>query len=334
MVRDFRRVQDLVLVLVRWAVFGGLLFATLELPELIVPLPLVGALGLYALFLTIVFIGAWAGTSVFAHVQSLGDLGLVAATLVIAPNLQVPTYFVLVIVAVLIGMRRFPWSLTLGYAVLAVAVGAAAWLQGLDLLPGPSEPFLPGLAVLFARLLSGEPLPADYLERRPPVRTDQIRALQGLGRMLGERSERQLLLGEAHRLMLAHTGANRAAIVLLDDSPEDGHIYTFNGSDVQSKPIVLQRSGATPPERVLRDGRLRLNRQREPLPIVEILGERGASSFLGVALRSGGEALGALLAYDKDGGRPFTDEDEAFLELLAPALAASLYGGRAASEAE
>ena len=43
MVRDFRRVQDLVLVLVRWAVFGGLLFATLELADLVVPLPLIGA---------------------------------------------------------------------------------------------------------------------------------------------------------------------------------------------------------------------------------------------------------------------------------------------------
>src|SRR5690349_14072722 len=118
MVRDFRRVQDLVLVLVRWAVFGGLLFATLELPDLVVPLPLIGALGLYVLFLTIVFIGSWAGTPVFAYVQSLGDLGLVAATLVLAPNVQTATYFALLVVAALIGMRRFPWPQSIGYAVL------------------------------------------------------------------------------------------------------------------------------------------------------------------------------------------------------------------------
>ncbi|HZR97682.1 MAG TPA: HD domain-containing phosphohydrolase [Chloroflexota bacterium] len=333
MMRDFRRVQDLVLVLARWAVFAGLLSATLEMPNLIVPLPLVGALGLYALFLTIVFVGAWAGTAGFGHVQSLGDLGLVAAAIVLAPNLLTATYLALLVVALLIGMRRFPWPPTAGYAVLAAAVGTAAWLQGFDVLAWPVGSALPGVVVLFARLLSGDPLPADYLERRPPVRTDQVRALQGLGKTLGERSERQALLAEAHRLLTAHTGATRAAIALLDGAPDDGHIYTFNGDDVQSKPIVLERSGSTPPERVLRDGRLRLNRQREPLPIVEILGERGASSFLGVALRSGGETLGALLAYDKEGGRPFTDEDEAFLELLAPALAASLYGGRVASEA-
>jgi putative nucleotidyltransferase with HDIG domain len=333
MVRDFRRVQDLVLVLVRWGVFGGLLYAMLEQPDLLVPMPFIGALGMYALFLTIVFIGAWAGTVGFAHVQSLGDLALVAAAFGLAPNLLTPTYIALLVVAALVGLRRFPWTPTMGYAALAVAVGAAGWLQGLDLLPGPWEPVIPGLVVLFARLLAGEPLPADYLARRPPVRTDQVRALLGLGKTLGERSERQLLLTEAYRLMMAHTGATRAAVALLDRSPEDGHIYTFNGSDAQSKPIVLQRSGSTPPERVLRDGRLRLTRQRDPLPIVEILGERGASSFLGVVLRSGGETLGALLAYDKDGGRSFTDEDEAFLELLAPALAASLYGGRAATEA-
>src|SRR4051812_37109874 len=123
MVRDFRRVQDLALVLVRWAVFGGLLYAMLELPELLVPLPIIGALGMSTLFLTIVFIGAWAGTAGFAHVQSLGDLGLVAAAFVLAPNLLTPAYLVLLVVAVLIGMRRFPWIYTLGYGALAVAVG-------------------------------------------------------------------------------------------------------------------------------------------------------------------------------------------------------------------
>ncbi len=333
MVRDFRRVQDLTLVLARWAVFGGLTYAMLQLPDLPVPLPFVGALGLYALFLTIVFIGAWAGTVGFAHVQSIGDLGLVTAALVLAPDLLLPVYVALLAVAVLIGLRRFRWAPTLGYAALAVAVGAAAWSQGLELIAAPVELLLPGAVVLFTRLLAGDPLPADYLERRVPVRTDQVRALQGLGKSLGERSERQELLSEAHRLMLAHTGATRAAVALLDGAPEDGHVYTFNGGDAQSKPIVLRRDGTTPPERVVREGRLRLVRQREPLPIVEILGDRGASSFLGVALRSGGETLGALLAYDKEGGRPFADEDEAFLELLAPALAAALYGGRAAAEA-
>jgi HD-GYP domain-containing protein (c-di-GMP phosphodiesterase class II) len=338
MVGDFRRVQDLVLILVRWAVFAGLLFATLELPGVLLPLPLIGAVGMYALFLTIVFIGAWAGTTGFSHVQSIGDLALVAAAFALLPptegaNYLVATYLALLVVATMIGLRRFPWAHTLGYAVLAAAVGFVGWNQGLRVFPVPIEPVVAGVVVLSARLLAGNPLPADYLDRRPPVRTDQVRALQGLGKTLGERGDRQVLLAEAHRLMLAHTGALRAAIALLDDSPEDGHVYTFNGTETQSKRIVLQRSGSAPPERVLREGHLRLTRQRDPLPVVEILGERGASSFLGVALRSGGETLGALLAYDKEGGRPFTDEDEAFLELLAPALAASLYGGRAATEA-
>jgi HD-GYP domain-containing protein (c-di-GMP phosphodiesterase class II) len=190
-----------------------------------------------------------------------------------------------------------------------------------------------GLVVLAVRLLAGEALPEDYLDKRLPMRNDQIRALQALGKTLGERGDRHQLIREAHRIMLAHTGATRAAVVLLDRGPEEGDAYAVAGSDLQSKPLMLQRSGSTPPEQALREGRVRINRQRDPLPIVEVLGERGASSFVGVAMRAGGETLGALLAYDKDGGRPFTEEDEAFMELLAPALAASLYGGRAATEA-
>ena len=99
------------------------------------------------------------------------------------------------------------------------------------------------------------------------------------------------------------------------------------------KPIGVARDGGAPHERVLREGPVRLVRQREPLPVPEVFDGQGASSFLGVPLRAGGVAIGALLAYDKEGGRPFHDEDDAFLELLATTLATSLHGGRYASEA-
>jgi putative nucleotidyltransferase with HDIG domain len=212
-------------------------------------------------------------------------------------------------------------------------VGFLGGTQGLELMAAPVAPIVAALVVLFTRLLAGDPLPADYLERRVPVRSDQVRALQALGKTLGERTQRESLLQEAHRIVLAHTGATRAAVVLLDDAPETAHAYAFVNGDLQSKPMELRWGGSTPPEQAVREGRVRLTRQREPLPVVEVLGDRGASSFVGVALRAGGETLGALLAYDKEGGRPFTEEDEAFLDILAPAVAASLYGGQAASEA-
>jgi HD-GYP domain-containing protein (c-di-GMP phosphodiesterase class II) len=340
MVRDFGRVQDLVLVLVRWAILAGVGYASLDAEELLVPIPLLGALALYSLVMTILYIGAWAGSRSFAHIQSVGDLALVAlayalplATGTPGPGLVRPAYVALLVVAVLIGMRRFSWPHTMAYAAVALVVGFLAETAGLDVLPGPVEPIVAAVVVVLARLLAGDPLPADFLEKRPPVRTDQVRALQALGKLLGERSDHGLLIREAHRIMLAHTGATRAAVVLLDDGPEEGHIHAVLNGDLQSKPIVAQRTGSTPAERALREGRVRVVRQKEPLPIPEILGEPGASSFVGVALRAGGETLGALLAYDKEGGRPFTEEDEAFLDLLAPALASSFYGGRAATEA-
>jgi HD-GYP domain-containing protein (c-di-GMP phosphodiesterase class II) len=334
MVRDLGRVQDLVLILVRWAVLGVVGNAALETPDApLLPVPLLAALGMYTLVLTILFVGAWAGSRGFAHIQSVGDLALVAAVIVQAPGLVRPAYAALLALAVILGLRRFPWAQTVAYAALALVVGYLAEMGGLDMLPGPTEPIVAALLVVLARLLAGDPLPLDFLEKRPPVRTDQMRALQALGKTLGERSERQALIREAHRILLAHTGATRAAVVLLDQGPEEGRVYAVIGGELQSKPIVLRRSGSTPPERALREGRVRINRQRDPLPVVDLLGERGAQSFVGVAMRAGGEVLGTLLAYDKDGGRPFTEEDETFLELLATALAASLYGGRAASEA-
>src|SRR5215210_5556058 len=112
MVGDFRRIQDLVLVLLRWGIFGGLLYGMFEAPDSQVPLPLIGALGMYTLFLTIVFIGAWGGSTGFGHLQCVGDLGLVLATLVLAPNLITASYVALVAVGTLIGLRRFTWAQT------------------------------------------------------------------------------------------------------------------------------------------------------------------------------------------------------------------------------
>jgi GAF domain-containing protein len=204
----------------------------------------------------------------------------------------------------------------------------------LSLLPGvPLEAVLAGLVVLVARLLAGDPLPEDYLERRPPVRADQVRALQAMSKTLSERRDLQPLLEESHHVILSHTGATRAAVVLLDEPGDTGQAYTFADGDVQTKLLAFEADGAAPHERVVRGEALRLTRQREPLPVVEVLGGRGASSFLGVPLRTSGATLGALLAYDKDGGRAFLEQDEAFLDLLGTSLAAALYGGRSASEA-
>src|SRR5207248_4361927 len=86
MLRDNPRVQDLVLVVARWAVLGGLVFVNLETPEPLIPLPILVGLGMYALFITIAFIGAWAGSRLFAYVQSVGDLAVVAAALILASN--------------------------------------------------------------------------------------------------------------------------------------------------------------------------------------------------------------------------------------------------------
>ena len=208
MVGDYRRVQDLVLVLARWLLVGALILAGQDAPEMLAPLPVLGGLGLYALFFTIAFVGGWAGTRLFAYLQSLGDLAAIAAVLYLVPGLGVPAYAVLLGVAVVIGLRRFPWVPALGYAVLASAVGFLAEQQGVSVLPGAFEIAVPGALVVAARLLAGDPLPDDYFERRPPIRTEQVRALQGLGRTLGERNELQPLLAETHRVILSQTGGH------------------------------------------------------------------------------------------------------------------------------
>ncbi len=333
MVRDYSRIQDLVLVLARWGLLGLLAYLTVETPEALVPLPLLGVLGAYALLLTIFFLGGWAATRGFAHVQSVGDLAVVVAALVLAPALAGPAFAALLVVAALIGLRRLPWPHTLAYAIVALGVGVLVATADSGPQPGLAAPLLAGGVVLLARLLAGDPLPPDLLERRPPVRSDQARALQALSKALAEGGDQTTLVREAHRLMQAHLGASRAAVVLLDEASDGGQAYTVVDGDLKSKPIALQRSGTSPAERVLREGRLRLARQREPIPVIDLLGDRGAASCLGMALRGAGETLGLLLAYDKEGGHPFTDQDEAFLELLATPLALALHDQRATAAA-
>jgi HD-GYP domain-containing protein (c-di-GMP phosphodiesterase class II) len=237
------------------------------------------------------------------------------------------------VVGVLIGLRRFPWLPTLGFAALAGVVGLLAAQGGLDVLPVGMEAALAAAVVVVARLLAGDPLPEDYLDRRPPVRADQARGLLALGKRLGEPNQVDTLVGEAHRVITTHTGAARAAVVLLDTSPESGHAYTVTKDGAQAKPFELEAASQAPEQRVLRDGALRLTRQREPLPVVEVVGGRGATSFVGVPLRTGGVTVGALLAYDKEGANAFAEQDEAFLDLVGVPLAAALHGTRSASAA-
>jgi HD-GYP domain-containing protein (c-di-GMP phosphodiesterase class II) len=333
MLRDNPRVQDLVLVVARWAVLGGLVLVNTETPEPLIPLPILVGLGMYALFITIAFIGAWAGSRLFAYVQSVGDLAVVAAALILASNILGRAYIALLVVAALIGLRRFPWRTTVGFAVLAAIVGVLAEYGGLDVLPTGAEAGLAAGVVLLARLLAGDPLPADYLERRPPVRADQAQGLLALGKKLDAPSETKDILADAHRAITTHTGAARAAVVLLDDAPGTGHAYIVTKDGTQAKPFTCEPDSDAPDQRVLRGGALRLVRQRDPLPVVEVLGERGATSFLGVPLRTGGMTVGALLAYDKEGARGFAEQDEAFLDLVATPMAAALLSTRAASAA-
>ncbi len=337
MLRDNPRIQDLVLVVARWAVLGGLVYlnanASAEGAEPLVPLPVLVGLGLYALFLTIAFIGAWAGSRLFAYVQSVGDLAAVAAVLILAADLLGRAYIALLVVGALIGLRRFPWAPTVGFAALAGLLGLLAGQSGLDILPLGAAGAISAAVVLVVRLLAGDPLPADYLDRRPPLRADQARGLLALGKKLADRNEIAGLVREAHRVITTHTGAARAAVVLLDTSPESGHAYTVAKDGAEAKPFELDAASQAPEQRVLRDGPLRLTRQREPLPVVEVVGGRGATSFVGVPLRTGGVTLGALLAYDKEGASSFAEQDEAFLDLVAAPLAAALQGTRSASEA-
>src|SRR5712692_7197280 len=182
--RDFRRVQDLVLMIARWLLLAALVYAIAQAPgEPLVPLPILVAFGLYTLFITIAFLGGWIGTTGFAYIQSVGDLALVAGTLFLAPALLDRTYMVLLVVAALIGLRRFAWGPTMGFAVLAAGVGTLAQRTGLALVTGGGDPaellvpvlvpaLAPGLVVVAARLVAGDPIPAELLTRRPPMRDD------------------------------------------------------------------------------------------------------------------------------------------------------------------
>jgi putative nucleotidyltransferase with HDIG domain len=341
-VHDYQRVQDLALVVARWLLLGALLLAEPEDAEGTRPLLLVAVLGLYALFLTIAFVGAWAGSRIFAYLQSVGDLAALAVAFALAPDLVGRIYVVLLAAAVVIGLRRLPWPATLFFAALASGAGLFGELSGFTELPYELAVVLPGVLVLVARLLAGDP-PAVGAERRPPVSADQARALLLVSRSLAEPDPAQSLLAEAYRLAAAQTGAARAAILLLTDTPGTATGYAFPRGEAQSKPQTLAAGEATTPEppsttlppheRVLREGAVRLVRDRAPLAVVDVVDGRGASSFVGVPLRASGQTLGALLAYDKRGGRPFTEQDEAFLQLLATAVAAGLQGGQAATAA-
>src|SRR5437660_1325234 len=96
------------------------------------------------------------------------------------------------------------------WLLLAALVYAIAQVTGggdpAELLMPVLVPALaPGLVVVAARLVAGDPIPAELLNRRPPMRDDQVRALQGLSKTIGEQSDREPLLKEAYRVMLNHT---------------------------------------------------------------------------------------------------------------------------------
>lgn len=341
---NVRRTQDYTLIVIRWVLLALLALATLApesaalylptIQRLAIPLIILAGMGLYLLFLTIALFGGWAGSRVFAHFQSVGDLAIMVALLVLAPEIGGALYAGLVAVAVVIGLRRFTFVPTLAYAVVVVSIGVLAEREALADAVSALRALTPAAALLLTRLLAGRPPIEDLLEQRHPFTANQARALLSLGRSSVERAELIKLLAEAHRLLLTQTHALRAAIVLFGDRPDVGDAYSFDkDGDPQIKPVALGAQAEAPHERVLNCDSLRVARTREPLAVVDVLGNRGASNFVGASLRAQGETLGAVLAYDKQGGRAFTEADESYVTLMGGMLAAALYGGRYADAA-
>src|SRR3712207_6379244 len=107
MSQSVRRVQDYALCVLRWLVLALLALDTLapttaqtylpSIPGLVVPLPILLGTALYVIFVTIATFGGWAGSRMFAHFQSAGDLAILIAMLVLAPEVGGPLYLGLMI---------------------------------------------------------------------------------------------------------------------------------------------------------------------------------------------------------------------------------------------
>lgn len=334
-----RRTQDFALLVLRWLALAALALTLLSPGEPALPAatPAGGVLAgaaLYVLFLTIALAGGWAGSRLFAHFQTAGDLAILVALWAIASASAESLLFAgLLAVAVITGLRRFPLGPTLGYAAATLALGALAQR---DTFPGPASvaaALLPPAALLLTRLLAGPPPSEDVLERRHPLRADQARALLGLAQRVQERLAPRDLVVELHRL-LRYTGAARAAVVLraADEAGAQGYSVDAAG-ELAVKPLAAAEPAGAPHTRALAGELVRAVREGGPLPTVEVAGPAGATSALAVPLRAQGAVVGALVAYDKAGGRPFDDADADFAQLVAALGAATLAGGQAAAAA-
>jgi len=338
-----RRTQDWVLGALRWLALAALAWIALApaegAPDLAWPLAalprgLLAGAALYVLFLTIALLGGWAGSRLFAHFQTVGDLALLGALMAAAPASAAPLLFTaLLALAVVTGLRRFAPLPSLAYAAAALALGALAQHAVHPTAAAVAAALLPAVALLLTRLLAGPPPPEDLLDRRHPFRADQALALLGLAQRVQERLEPRDLVAELHRLLLRHTGAARAAVLLR--VPEGGEVqgYSVDSTGALAAKPLPAAPPAAPHARALAGETVRQVRQSEPLPAAEVVGAPGASSALAVPLRARGAGLGALVAYDKAGGRAFDEADAAFAQLVATLGGVALAGDQAAAAA-
>jgi len=132
------------------------------------------------------------------------------------------------------------------------------------------------------------------------------------GEILPTRSEVEALryLAEAAREL---TGARYAAIgVASDDGAGFSDLVTAGFSPAEQAAFASPLPGS----RTETNGVLHLLLERaEPLR-VQMAPEEGGEPFLGVPLRRGAIALGALYLTNKDGGQVFTEADEANVQAL------------------
>ncbi|MBX5490559.1 MAG: HD domain-containing protein [Chloroflexi bacterium] len=340
-----RGTQDYTLLVLRWLVLLGLA-APIVLPvgpawPLAAPvegplaLAVLAGAALYVLFLTIALVGGWAGSPPFAHVQTCGDLAVLLALLAAAPASAEPLVFAgLLAAAVVTGLRRFGAPATGGYAAAVLALGLLAQHAALVEPTALALALAPAAALLLTRLLAG-PLPGeDLLDRRPPLRTDQAEALLGLAQRVQDRWEPHGLLAEVHRLLLRHTGAARAAIVLCAADGTAPRAYSFDAAgEAEVKAVAADSSADAPHVRALAGEVVCHEGRAAPLPTVEVVGRHGASSAVGAPLRSQGEVLGALVAYDKRGSAAFAEADVTFVRALAGLAGAALHSAQATARA-
>ena len=130
----------------------------------------------------------------------------------------------------------------------------------------------------------------------------------------------------------ALAGARRGAVVTVDDAGRPGDIVTSGVGDEERRRLSEWPDGPRLVEHVrglgsvLRLGDVPAYLRSLGFAADPVLPE----TLLGTPLRHGGAEVGYLLLAEKDGGREFTSEDEALVQLVASQAAAGVASARAA----